>query len=541
MKPDLSAHSKETENLTSSLTNRQRKIIYSPLRLVLTLGVSIFVIEFLDMFLIENINGLTKTQEILLDATLLTVALIPILFFYLFRPLVHLIHDYKQNEIQLKTYQNHLEQKVTERTSDLEGALARLKKKNEINYTTKMALIESEARFRQLFDQSEDAVILIAQDGTIIDSNPTAESIFRKRKEEILSGGLEVLCAQGDQLPRLNSILEQITSHGIPHRIDRFEYTIAPGEVRILSFRGKAITLQGARVAYTTFRDITTRVRLEEEALDIQARLIQANRMTSLGTMVSSVAHEINNPNNFLLMNAKIIDRAWPDIIPIIENHYQHQGDFSVARSTWSEARIFLPEAIEGLRQGALRISAIVGSLKEFGRDNRFSSQSRADVNAVVQLSASILNHHISRATHNFKLELAEGLPKVKGSARQLEQVVINLIQNALQALPDPKKGVRITTGSDAESGDIFIQVIDEGNGIPPEIANRIMEPFFTTRLEFGGTGLGLAISSTIVKEQGGSIGFFSEVGKGTTFTVRLCREIPANTTAPHEEHHDNC
>jgi C4-dicarboxylate-specific signal transduction histidine kinase len=322
----------------------------------------------------------------------------------------------------------------------------------------------------------------------------------------------------------LVSALELVSHDSVQGRIERFECTIAPEVVRIFSFRGKLITLQGTEIIYSTFRDITSRIRLEEQAQEIQARLIQANRMTSLGTMVSSVAHEINNPNNFLLMNAGIIKRAWDDLAPILEEYFQNKGDFAVAQSMWSEARTFLPDAFEGIQQGALRISDIVGNLKAYGRDDRYKQESVADVNAVVQLSVSILSHLISSSTRRFKLELVEGVPLVRGSARQLEQVVINLIQNALLALPDQEHGVRVATGVDQGSGQVLIRVSDEGSGIPPEISARIMEPFFTTRLEHGGTGLGLAISSTIVKEHGGSIEFISEPGRGTTFTVRLCR-----------------
>jgi signal transduction histidine kinase len=122
-----------------------------------------------------------------------------------------------------------------------------------------------------------------------------------------------------------------------------------------------------------------------------------------------------------------------------------------------------------------------------------------------------------------------------------LEQVVINLIQNALLALPDAEHGVRVGTGFDPDSGQVLIQVSDEGNGIPPEIAARIMEPFFTTRLEHGGTGLGLAISSTIVKEHGGSIEFSSEQGRGTTFTVRLCPAATAEKDLQNSEVNHVC
>jgi len=442
------------------------------------------------------------------------------------------ITERKRVEDELKGYQDHLEKMIQDRSRDLEETSRRLKQENEEHILAKKKLFESEEHFREIFYQSEDAIVLISTQGhAIIDVNPTAERIFRKQREELLAGGLSALC-DPDGCDYLESVLDQIINENTSGMIEKFNCILPPGEPHILSFHGKKILLQGSEVVYTTFRDITARIRLEEQALEIQSRLIQANRMTSLGTMVSSVAHEINNPNNFLLMNAGIIKRAWDDIAPVVEEHFRSNGDFAVAQSTWSEARTFLPDAIDGIRQGAVRISDIVGTLKEYGREERFKPESVADVNSVVQLSSSILSQLITSSTRRFKLELAEGLPLVRGSARQLEQVVINLIQNALQSLPDADHGVRVATGIDPVNGHVLVRVSDEGSGIPPESAARIMEPFFTTRLERGGTGLGLAISSTIVKEHGGSIEFRSEPGKGTVFTVRLCRAAsPENHT----------
>jgi len=505
------------------LSNRDRSFVLSPLRLMATLLLSIFIIETMVMIVLEDKEPV-GWKETLIDSTVLTTTLFVILFYSLFRPLVALVNDYRAKEVELKNYQDHLEQMVLERSRVLEETTRHLKQENKDHVRAQTALHESEERFRQIFEQSEDAIVLISPtDGSIIDINSTAERIFRKGREQLLTGGILSLCGS-EGFKYLRMTIDQIMSDGQPGRIERLECAIAPDLVRILSFRGKQITLQGQGVVYSTFRDITNRIRLEEQALEIQARLIQANRMTSLGTMVSSVAHEINNPNNFLLMNAGIIKRAWEDLAPVIEGHYQANGDFAVAQSMWSSARRFLPDAIEGLQQGAVRISDIVGNLKSYGREDRFKPESVADVNAVVQLSTSILSHLISSSTRRFSVELAEGLPLARGSARQLEQVVINLIQNALLALPDPGHGVSVSTGYDQGNGHVLITVADEGNGIPPEIAARIMEPFFTTRLEKGGTGLGLAISSTIVKEHGGTIDFVSQPEVGTTFTVRLCR-----------------
>lgn len=537
MKSDCGKNFKSLSDKAVFQDDRHRTFVLSPMRLMLILSVSIFVIEMCVMLLLTQIH-IAVWAENLLDSLILTITLFVILYYILFKPLVVLINDYKFKEIQLRTNKELLELRVQERTAELNTAYYHLKTENEEHVKAQAALHESEERFRQIFEQSEDAIVLICpKTRSIIDVNPTSERIFQKHRTELVEGGLSKLC---DDATYLTSALEQITIDSLPGRIEKFECTIAPEVVRIFSFRGKIITLQGADVVYCTFRDITNRVRLEEQALEIQSRLIQANRMTTLGTMVSSVAHEINNPNNFLLMNAGIIKRAWVDLAPILEEHCQGTGDFSVAQSTWSEARSFLPDAFEGIEQGALRISDIVGNLKSYGRDGRFNRDPLADVNAVVQLSSSILSHLIVSSTHRFTLNLVEGLPLVSGSARQLEQVVINLIQNALLALPDPEHGVWVSTEFDSDRDQVLIRVSDEGSGIPPGIAARIMEPFFTTRLEHGGTGLGLAISSTIVKEHGGSIEFSSEPGKGTTFTVRLKRaESSENETQHIEGNHD--
>ncbi|MFZ4857766.1 MAG: ATP-binding protein [Desulfuromonadaceae bacterium] len=495
--------------------------ILSPLRLISTLALCTFIIETLVMIVLESTEPV-GWKETLMDASILTFSLFAILYYTLFKPLVILINDYKLKQVELKVHQEQLEQKVQARTAELNKTYLDLKAENEETLKARAALCESEDRFRQLFEQSEDGIVLFSlHDNVIIDVNPTAEHIFRKKRAEILATGLSSLC-DPEECTLLVSVFERITRDNSIGIIEKIKCTLALGEVHLVSFHGKKIPLQGSEVIFATFRDITTRVHLMEQAQEIQARLIQANRMTSLGTMVSSVVHEINNPNNFLLMNAGIIKRFWDDISPVVENHFQSRGDFAVAHSTWSETRTFLPDAIEGIQQGALRIGEIVETLKNYGREDRFNHDSEADVNAVVQLSASILSHHISSSTHRFALDLTEGLPLVRGSARQLEQVVINLIHNALQALPDPEHGVHIATFYDQGKGQVLIQISDEGCGIPPEVAARIMEPFFSTRQEQGGTGLGLAISSTIVKEHGGVIGFSSEPGKGSVFTVRL-------------------
>ncbi len=515
------------------LTEKDRRIMYSPARLVILIALCIFITETIIMSIIESIDRMSHAAEVIIDATVLTLVVSIVLYFLLFKPLLHLVNDCRINEEDLNIHKLNLEQLVNERTCELGIANSNLQKENNEHIKSKIALKDSEERFSRLFEESEDAIVLVSVEGLeILDMNPVSEKIFGKTKDEIKSGGLPCLCDLACT-ETVKLAVDQIVQTGDPNSVEEFKYIRSSGDIRSLSLRGKIITIKEKKVVYLSFRDITTRVRLEEESREIQARLIQANRMTSLGTMISSVAHELNNPNNFLLMNARILLDAKDDIIELLDERYLEKGNFLIANLDWEEARIHLPEAVEGIQQGAIRISDIIGNLKTISRDESANKEPQADVNKVVQLSVSILSYLISGSTDNFKLELGENLPLVRGFERQLEQVVINLIQNALQALPDKSHSVKVSTLMATDNKHVLIRVHDNGKGLPVEIANRIMEPFFTTRLEQGGTGLGLAISSAIVKEFDGSIAFVSSgSGHGTTFTVTLCQAKTTSTEA---------
>jgi len=128
----------------------------------------------------------------------------------------------------------------------------------------------------------------------------------------------------------------------------------------------------------------------------------------------------------------------------------------------------------------------------------------------------------IMKSTQKFSIEYASDLPRLKGNFQRFEQVIINLIQNACQALPDSQRGISVSTSYDEKKRSILISIQDEGMGIPPKALPHIMEPFFTTKRDSGGLGLGLSISSRIVKEHGGTLTFTSQPGKGTTAEIIL-------------------
>jgi len=135
------------------------------------------------------------------------------------------------------------------------------------------------------------------------------------------------------------------------------------------------------------------------------------------------------------------------------------------------------------------------------------------------------------KKTHDFRVTYGDGLPPVEGSAAELEQVILNLILNALQALSDPRNGVRVSTSLREETGHVVIAVVDEGTGIAPEILDRIMEPFFSTKLDSGGLGLGLSVSQEIMKNHRGTLTFRSDAGRGTEAYAELPAAEPVVTS----------
>ncbi len=384
---------------------------------------------------------------------------------------------------------------------------------------TEQSLKESEERFRQIFEQSEDAIILFdPATCSIIDANPTTEKIYGYDRNEIVDRGLGAICTPSS-IVRMRDFICGDHREGA-FRADIIDNRRKDGTGIIVSARGKTIRLQGRDAVYCTFRDITERIRLEKEASSIQAKLIHTNKMTSLGIMATSIAHEINNPNNYILANAQLLESVWHDAEAIMAEYLEQNGDFTLAGLSFSGQRDAFPGMITGIRDGSDRIRDIVSNLRGFAGQGTANLHGNVDCNKVVSFAVTLTSHLVPRYTRHFSVELADELPPVKGNTRLLEQVVLNLIMNALQSLPDPERGVWVSTCHDRDRGTVSITVRDEGAGMTEAVAHRIMEPFFTTKLDRGGSGLGLSISQAIVRDHGGTMDFRSELGKGTVFIV---------------------
>jgi polar amino acid transport system substrate-binding protein len=285
----------------------------------------------------------------------------------------------------------------------------------------------------------------------------------------------------------------------------------------------KARTIwQGSPASVVVIRDITERKQAMEAIQTQQQQLMRSDKLAAIGARVAGMAHEINNPNQAIGMNFRFFREGLPDLFSLAESDESADESVRVAGMPFEEFKETATAAIGEIEASTQRIDHIVRELKRFVQGSMSTRYEPTDLNEVVRVVADLSRHLINQATNNFSLELAPDLPKIRADRIGLEQVVLNLLQNACHALEERDKAVMIRTSSDKDS--IAIEVIDQGRGIREEDIPNVTETFFTTKTETGGTGLGLAVSSRIIKEHGGSLTFDSAPGRGTTARVALPR-----------------
>ncbi|MFL1464970.1 transporter substrate-binding domain-containing protein [Marinobacter sp. DUT-3] len=287
---------------------------------------------------------------------------------------------------------------------------------------------------------------------------------------------------------------------------------------------GTLLLILGSIVIWnrTLQREVDSRSRSLREH---QQQLIQADKMTSLGVLVSGVAHEINNPSSLLLLNLPVLQDAYADCLDILDAHYREHGDFMLGGLEYSRMRDEIPLMLDEMLEGSQRIKRIVGDLKDFSRDGSTDLTEIPDFNAIVVTAIRLVDNSIRKATCHFEVNYGADLPAVRGNAQRIEQVVINLIVNACQALENPQQGIFLRTYTDTDKmgqPQVLLEVRDQGCGMAPDVMNRLTDPFFTTKRESGGTGLGLSVSAGIVHEHQGRLTFDSKAGEGTTVRLSL-------------------
>ena len=273
----------------------------------------------------------------------------------------------------------------------------------------------------------------------------------------------------------------------------------------------------------------------EREALGqlkkTQSHLVQSEKLASLGQMVAGVAHEINNPLAFVINNTAVLQRDLRGVTELLklykeadvalrEQRPELMGRIGELSEQVDIAYTLgnLQEMLNRSREGLKRIQQIVRDLRDFARLDE-SDLHEVDLNAGIQSTVNIILGHAKKKQVKIETEFDKSLPPVACQPAKINQVVMNLVSNAIDA---SKENGRVVVRTAAVDGCARIEVQDEGTGIPPEVRERIFDPFFTTKPVGEGTGLGLSISYGIVNDHGGTIEVDSTPGKGSTFTVSL-------------------
>jgi PAS domain S-box-containing protein len=291
--------------------------------------------------------------------------------------------------------------------------------------------------------------------------------------------------------------------------------------------------------AVVCFNDITDRKRIEIE-------LRHAQKLESVGALAAGIAHEINTPVQFIGDNTRFLQDAFDDARQLVEKFEtvcQEAAQGAVRKETlqevdsirkridWDYLRAEVPKAMEQMHDGIGRVAKIVRAMKEFSHVDRSSEKTQADLNRALESTLIVARNelkHVAEVTTHFG-----ELPMVSCHVGDLNQVFLNLLVNAAQAIGDvvAKTGQlgRIEVRTRTEEHCVEVAISDSGGGIPEAIRNKIFDPFFTTKEVGKGTGQGLALARAIVVDRhGGTLTFDTEVGKGTTFYVRLpLSEVP--------------
>ncbi|QYZ67426.1 MAG: PAS domain S-box protein [Gammaproteobacteria bacterium (ex Lamellibrachia satsuma)] len=370
------------------------------------------------------------------------------------------------------------------------------------------ALRESEAKLLDLFQQSPDIIMTVDVQGKILLMNRSVPALPAERAVGRNSMALMPREFRKWFRKALKTVFHKSTTRQFQYSADDGTYW----EGRIVPICSDEGQVTAAMVIAG---DVTEKRNLESQAL-------RNARLASIGVLAAGVAHEINNPNNAIQFNATLVSRAWHDITPILNGYFEENGDFALSGLPFSEVRDNFPHLLSEITMNSDRIRRIVQNLKHMSRQDTGELTEKVDIQQVLEATVMILHNQIQKFTDDCTLVVPDGLPAVPGNSQQLEQVFINVLLNALQALPDRTKGVHISADFDADNSEIWVAIQDQGRGISERDLGQLTEPFFTTRTDAGGTGLGLSISRSILEKHGGRIGFKSVLGSGTTVTIRV-------------------
>jgi PAS domain S-box-containing protein len=374
------------------------------------------------------------------------------------------------------------------------------------------ALRESQAHFSNIFHFSPVSItISTVKDGQLIDVNDAWQRLTGFSREEAIGRtaiSLNLWVNPGDR----NRLLSRLSKEGM---VENFEIQVRhkSGRVMDLLMFARSINIVSEQYMLLLAQDITEQKRLESETQ-------QRQKMESLGTLVAGVAHEINNPINTIMNNAPLLQGVWKDLLSLVEECAEKEPGRRYGGLYFGFLKENLDQLISDMDIAANRVAAIVKGLKDFSRKTSSMEKQKVNINIAVENAIRLAGSTVKKSGITLALGLTPNLPSINANLQNLEQIILNLLINAVQAIEHNYGEIRITTSYNKHQGAVVLSVQDNGKGIPSAIYDKIFDPFFTEWQSIGGTGLGLPITQNLVKANDGEISFKSRPGKGTSFFV---------------------
>jgi PAS domain S-box-containing protein len=356
---------------------------------------------------------------------------------------------------------------------------------------------QQESAFQRMVEGAPDGVV-ISRDGVVLYANPAAVRLLGYDSAADLVGGSMARFLEPTELATMRRRIERMRVTGeSPTPPKEYPATRRDGTILTVEISSIFIDYEGKPAVLAFARDVTERGRL-------RAQLAHADRLAGLGIMAAGVAHEINNPLQYVMLAVDLLEKrsgATPD----------------------NEMGML----VGNIRNGVQRVAAIVRDLRTYGQYED-EPVAPVEIEEVIDSAQRIVAHELrSRAG---VVKDCAGMPPVLGAYTRLEQVFVNLLLNAAHAMPEDRADGQIAIVARATNHEVMIEITDNAGGISPELLPRIFEPFFTTKPRTSGSGLGLSICRDIVTRLGGEITAKSELGNGTTMRVVLPRASNAET-----------
>jgi len=437
--------------------------------------------------------------------------------------------NHKRTRNALRESQRELEQRIHERTSTLEETNRRLNTEIASHETTVGLLRSTKAYLQSLLNAMPSVIIGVNQQGLVTHWNAEAETVTGTATRDALGQPLEVVYPS----PLLNqALIQQTVNAGVPYRKENAKEG-SGSEARYTDLTIYPLITDEHFGAVIRLDDVTASVTIEH-------MIIQSEKMLSLGELAAGIAHEINNPLGAILQHVQNISRR---LSPDLERNRQTAAELGLdlqLLQTYLQRRD-IDKFLRDIKAAGERSASIVTNMLEFSHTSN-QPPGPVDLATVIdkaiELGISLGNTRKNRQrSPQIIKDISPTLPRIFGNSAELEQVLLNLINNARQALTEDdnyRLDPPIIRVSARQSGqEVHIDVQDNGPGMSEEVKKHIFEPFYTTKEVGKGTGLGLSVSYFIIAEHHkGAIIVESTPGAGATFSIRL--PIPAASTVAH-------